>query len=63
MVNVELTDVDWDEGAVFTVVLLVDRVRVLALDDVASVDGVASISTGKGRHSAIAEFDFSRTTD
>lgn len=58
-----MTDVDWDEPTVFTVVLLVDRVRVLRLDDVASIDGVASISTSRGRHSAIAEFDFSRTTD
>ena len=54
---------DWDEPTVFTVVLLVDRVRVLRLDDVASIDGVASVPTGRGRHSAIAEFDFSRTTD
>ena len=46
MVHVELTDVDWFEVAVFTVIFFVDRVWVSVLDNGSSVDCVTSILTG-----------------
>jgi hypothetical protein len=53
----------WLEVTVLAVVLLVDCVWVLALDDVASVNREASVSTGSRRHSTVSEFDFNRATD
>jgi hypothetical protein len=53
----------WLEVAVFTVVFLIDCIRVSILDNSSSVDCVAPEPTSSRRHSAISEFDFSRTTD
>ncbi len=63
VVYVQLADVYWLEVAVLAVVLLVDCVWVLALDDVASVNREAPVSTGSRRHSTVSEFDFNRATD
>ena len=46
VVYIQLTDVLWLEVAVLAVVLLVDCVRVPALDDIASVYRVAPVSVG-----------------
>ena len=63
MVNVKLTDVDWLEVAVFTVVFLVDCVWVEGVDFVTPIDCVASESTRRGVKSSVSDFDFSRATD
>ena len=63
VVYVQLADVYWLEVAVLAVVLLVDCVRVLAFDDVTSINREASVSTGSRRHSTVSKFNFSRTTD
>ena len=63
MVNVELTDVDWLEVAVFTVVLLVDCVWVLVLVVGFLVDSLALVASTKGGCIFVSKFDFSRATD
>ena len=46
VVHVQLADVDWLEVAVLAVILLVNCIRVPALDDIASVYRVAPVSVG-----------------
>lgn len=62
MVNVELTRMLWLKPAVFTKVLLVDSVRVLTLNDVALVDGLASVPAMQGLV-LVSEFNSGGTTD
>ena len=50
MVHVKLTDVDWLEVTVLTVIFFMDCVGILTLNDVASVNRKASESTGSCRH-------------
>jgi len=58
VVNVKLTDVYWLEVAVFTVVLLVDSIRVLLL----VVDCTAPVPTGKVAL-CVSKFEVGRATD
>jgi hypothetical protein len=63
VVYVKLADVYWLEVTVLAVIFFVDCVWVLALDDVASINREASVSTGSRRHSTVSKFNFNRTTD
>lgn len=63
MVNVELTDVDWVEPALFTVVFLVDCVRVDKFVVCFLVDSFALVAPTKGGSLRVSKFDSSRSTD
>jgi hypothetical protein len=60
VIHVELTDVYWFEVTVFTVVFLVDCVWIPALNNVSSVDRIASVAVADSQL-CISEFKFSRT--
>ena len=55
MIHVELTDVDWLKVAVLAVVFLVNCIRVSALDNVSSVDRIASVAVAD-RQLCISKF-------
>jgi hypothetical protein len=63
VVNVELTNVDWLEVTVFTVVFLVDCVRVSVLVDGFLVDSLTLVASTKGSCFGVSKFDFGRATD
>ena len=63
MVHVELTDVDWLEVAVFTVIFFVDRVWIDEFVVGLKVDGLALVLTAKVGSFAVSKFDSSRSTD
>lgn len=63
MVNVELTDVDWLEPAVLTVVFSVCQVRVDEFVVCLLVDGLALVPSSKGGSLRVSKFDSSRSTD
>jgi len=63
VVNVELTDVDWVEPALLTVVFLMDCVRVDEFVVGFLVDGLALVPSSKGGSFRVSKFDSSRSTD
>ena len=63
MIDVELTDVDWLEATVFTVIFLVDCIRVKEFVIGFDVNSLALVSPSKVSSLGISKFDFSRTTD
>jgi hypothetical protein len=62
VVNVKLTDVDWDETTLLTGVLLVDFIWVLVLNDVTFIDCLAPIPATNGSV-LVSEFNLGLTTD
>jgi len=63
VVNVELTDVNWLEVAVLTVIFLVDCIGIDKFIVGFDVDSLALVSSSKFGPFGISKFDFSRTTD
>jgi hypothetical protein len=62
VVNVELTDVCWNEAALLADIFLVDCVWVLVLDDVTFIDCLAPVPTLK-RSALVSKFNLGKTTD
>ena len=63
MVNVELTDVDWLEPTVLTLVFLMDCVWVYRFVVGFLVDSFALVSSTKGWRVLVSKFDFGKATD
>jgi hypothetical protein len=63
MVHVELTDVYRLKVTVFTVVLLVDCVRVGVLHNGFLVDSLTLVASTEGCCFRVSKFDFGRATD
>jgi hypothetical protein len=62
VVNVELTDVCWNEATLLAGIFLMDCVWVLVLDDVTFIDCLAPVPALK-RSALISEFNLGKTTD
>lgn len=63
MVHIQLARVGWLEVAVLAVVLLMDCVRIPALNNGTFIDCITSESARGSRHSVVSDLDFSWTTN